>query len=244
MNLWNYLSPKKKYRFCKMGFAIAGFLPFHSKTKQSSATLRWGMPVLRGLKVSLFTCLSLDLRLHTRTMSDQWGLHLFLCAQVHNSNGIYWHRFMNTPKNFSIPIYLTLITSLKPPTSCHGAVIDTNYLILLFTICGTEIEFYVNSEEHRKISRRKIHQDPLNKKAGPTAREVPEPKGFGAWGEMSACSLCSYVHPKALSVGHCWTDVWINLYLALFCSFTTPWQAAQVARKTVKHAHSALATSH
>lgn len=114
-----------------------------------------------------------------------WVFH-----QGPNDNGIYWYRFTNTPKNLSIPIYLTLITSLKPPTSCHGRVPGTDYLFLLFTSWGIEIEVYVSSKEPRKIYRRKIHRDLLNTKAGPAAREVPEPKGFGGWESIPGKNLC------------------------------------------------------
>lgn len=76
--------PPKLHRFWKncaafsVGFAIPGFLTFHGKTKQNSASLRWGMPGVGRLKVLPFTLLSLDLSPYTRTMADEGGVHLCL----------------------------------------------------------------------------------------------------------------------------------------------------------------------
>lgn len=56
--------------------------------------------------------------------------------------------------------------------------------------------------------------------------------GRARWGGASVCSPCSYVLPKALSVGHCWIVVWINLQL--FCSCATALQGAWQASETEK----------
>lgn len=113
---------------------------------------------------------------------------------------------MDTPKNHSIPIYLTTTANSKPPTSCHGREKDAYCLFLLFTSWSFEREAYVSSKEPRKKLQKKITLGLIEYVDWTCGKEGPRAKGFWGLWEYAGVEYL-HAHPvRYLPLGiECWS---------------------------------------